>query len=178
MIDNYKDTLDRFAAPNKTFRLIRLDQEILDKWQNELLSNPLHLNDTYRNVDSVRRAIGELLAGSNLSFVFEILRGDDRCGIVIFHHIIPGFKCVMSMQIWDVSAWSKSGVRDAVSLVDLIMKEFDLRRVGAETVDPRVRRMACILGFNEEGEKVNDFLCNGELLNTYVLGRVRGVEED
>ena len=156
---------------------IQLDQEILGLWQTELMENPLHINDQMRRIDYVRASIGDTLAGSQMATVYEIRRGDERCGIIMFHHIIDGLKATLSMLLWDARGWTPRAVREAKELIAKTMENHNLARIGTETVDPRVRKMAEIIGFEFEGEKVNDFLCNGELLNTYVLGYVRGKED-
>jgi len=114
-----------------------------------------------------------ILFGQGLSIVYEIC---EMAGILAFLEVIPGFKCALAWQFWDKTAWSKGGksrVRDARELIKYIMDEFDLVRIGTRTADPRVVKLARMLGFEIEGLAKNDFKWGGKLYDIHIMGMTR-----
>ncbi len=168
-----KDVMGLLASPNKTFRLFRYDDAKYSTWSNHLLNDELHVSDEHRNEKYITMMLENILFGPGLSIVYEI---GCLAGILAFLDVIPGFKCALTWQFWDKSAWSKggkSGVRDARELIEYIMDEFDLVRIGTRTADPRVVKLAKILGFEIEGLAKNDFKWGGKLYDIHIMGMTR-----
>ncbi|MGY5873862.1 MAG: GNAT family protein, partial [Candidatus Thorarchaeota archaeon] len=90
-----------------------------------------------------------------------------------FINPIPGFKCAMSLNLLDKKIWGKEFIRAGRKLIEMYMDEFSLKRISTQTADPKIVRMAKMVGFKEEGERPLSFMFNQKLYPTYLLGLIK-----
>lgn len=164
------EQLARISNPMPIFKLFVYDDDKFSKWQSHLLNDELHVSDEHRHPGGIMATLREILFGAGLNITYEI--GDFE-GIIGFLGVIPGFRCNLTWQLWDRSRWGLDAVKQAKGLMKFIMDEFDLKRIGTRTADPKVKRLAEMLGFKAEGILVNDFKWEGKLLDVHVLGMTR-----
>jgi RimJ/RimL family protein N-acetyltransferase len=79
----------------------------------------------------------------------------------------------VTLKLWGRERWGRDFVREARSLLALVMGEFRLVRLDTLTADPRVVTMARLSGFSVEGVRPKDFKWNGEYHDTTIMGLVR-----
>jgi RimJ/RimL family protein N-acetyltransferase len=77
------------------------------------------------------------------------------------------------LKMWNPRSFSPSLVREARSLIDYIVEAFGLVRVGTVTADPRIARMAKMVGFETEGVRRKAFSWDGKTYDEILLSRVR-----
>lgn len=173
-IDDLQEKAMRLANPSPHFTLFSFNVAKYARWRQDILSNPLHLSDHARTPDNADKILMQILTGDCFNLPYEIHNDKgDFCGVLSFLNIIPDFKCAVSWQLWNKSAWSKSAVRETRKLFEYIMGEFNLQKIESQTPDPLVVHLAEIAGFEVEGCMKNSFMCNGELRNIYILGMLR-----
>ena len=130
----------------------------------------LYTSDEYRSKDAINLSVNKMLFGPYTNIFYEI--GDFQ-GLIVFAHIIPEHKAELIFKIWDKDAFSKDFLRASRKLVDLVMDEFKLARVTTHSADPKMVRMAKMVGMKQEGESPQDTKWNGKLFTSYTLGLVR-----
>jgi hypothetical protein len=72
--------------------------------------------------------------------------------------------------LWDNSRYGATTVREARSLIKLIMDTFDLKRLNTQTADPVIDKLARLCGFEREGLRIGDYMWGGQVYDRYILG--------
>ena len=166
---------DKLKNPPGKFKLIEPDPDTLEfhqrvvKLKDHLLNHYLETSDEHRNeqwLDYMIRC-AQSMPGS------AMYEWGDFQALVGFVGTIPTFKCGMSFNLIDKKVWGKEFVRAGMKLIEMYMDEFDLRRISTQTADPKVVRLAEMIGFKVEGERPLDFMWNKKLYPTYFLGLTR-----
>jgi RimJ/RimL family protein N-acetyltransferase len=175
MIDLENIDYEALKNPPEPFRLLTPDNDDFEFFKKMrtlkkfLLEKYLYTSDEHRDPAYIDYSIETLLRTPGNAF-YEI--GDFQ-GLIGFVGLIPGFKCGMLLKFWDKSQWNKSFIRACQELIDKWMNEFQLKRIYAQTADPKVVRMAQMAGFKVDGECPNDFMWRGTLKPQYILSITR-----
>ena len=160
----------RLLAPSPSFRHFVYDEAKVETWAEHLMNDKYHVSDEDRRPEIIYERIHWLLSGMAINVTYEI---GDMAGILSFNNIIPYHKATLHWAMWDMGIFGKSGVRETIALLDIIMDSFKLTRIGSNTPDPKVLKLAQLLGFKHEGTARKEYRWNGELYDTYLLGRMK-----
>ena len=158
--------------PAEFFYLFRAKEEKVKFIAKELMEKKFNLSDEFRTYPSIYNMLGYYLNGYSYSFFYEIRKEDTMQALLGFTNVLPGFKCEVLLKWFSDDLWSRDFVRQSEKVMRLVMKEFQLKRLHTETADLRIRKMAKMAGFKDNGIKPNDFRWDGELFPTYQLGIV------
>ncbi|MHC4605150.1 MAG: GNAT family N-acetyltransferase, partial [Planctomycetota bacterium] len=97
----------------------------------------------------------------------------DMQGLLGFTTIIPTFKCGVLFKLLDRSLWGPDFARESKEVCELIIDEFDLLKLNTSTPDPRVKKMAKMVGFKEEAKRRANFIFNDRLYDEFLLVKFR-----
>ena len=135
-------------------------------FKKNLLTKNLYVSDEFRNVKYIEAALSKfILGGKNL--LYEI---GDFGGIAGFTDILQGFKCDAIMKLWDKNIWGLDCIKAYKKLLNIVMDEFELKRIGTSTADDKIVRMAKMAGFVEEGTQKYGFMWKGKPMDLMFLG--------
>jgi len=159
----------RLAHPTPMFKVFAdpSGEEILSiihRLKHEYLYAP----DELRSDDVLRGLVAYYWGGPNL--IYEV--GEFQ-GILGFMDILPGHKASVTLKLWGKERWGRDFVREARTLLAMVMDEFKLVRLDTQTPDHRVVSMAKLSGFLEEGTRPKDFRWDGKYYDTTIMGLVR-----
>ena len=170
MIDLEAIDWARLAAPSPMFRVFREPTaEQLSSIVTRLLGDYLYAPDELRDAVTMTRLVNSYWGGSNI--IYEVGEFQGILGIL---DIVPEHKASVTLKLWGREAFGRNFVREARSLLALVMDSFGLVRLATETPDePRVVPLAKLAGFIEEGKRFKDFRWNGKYYDTTVMGLVR-----
>ena len=149
----------------KHYKLFFPTKEKIERLAKELKDGRLNLSDEYRNQHSIANLLLAYFSSPSHLF-YEIGKFG---GIIGFAYIIEGHKCEFLLKAWNKSLWKPSVVKEAKELIKTIMDEFNLIKINAETACVRIRKMAQIMGFTEDGIREDDFSWNGEKFDLFLL---------
>lgn len=164
-------TVGQLTAPSPSFRLFRYNEAKIMRWANAMLCDKYYISDDARNVRNILAFIGWHLFGDCLNITYEI---GDNAGVMAFSVIIPGHKCKVDWYMWDGRLWGAKFAREAKSLIDMIMRLFNLRRAWSNTNNPRIARFVKSMGGVIEGVKVGDHMNDGKTMDTFMLAYSQG----
>lgn len=155
------------------FQRIRLfipTSDKIKKITQELMDTRWNLSDEYRNQYAIEKLLLTYFSSPSHMF-YEI---GDFGGILGFAYIIASHKCELLCKIWDKEIWTHNTIKEVKQLINTIMEEFQLIRIGTETPDLRMKDIATrFLGFKEEGIRTHDFKWQGEFYDNYLLAKTR-----
>jgi hypothetical protein len=151
-----------------------------------LLTEPMFLPDEQRNAQWVDLLVAAMFAGPQMNWIYEI--GDWK-GLISFQDIWPGYKAEASFLLWDNGftpgskervglrgklCWGADFIRELKDLVELVMREFKLRRLGMASPEKHTVDIATkFLGFKVEGRKKYGFRHDGKTFTQYLLRRIK-----
>jgi RimJ/RimL family protein N-acetyltransferase len=170
MVDVDKIDLDRLRNPSPLFRLLEPTQKNLDAFAAELGKGYLFVSDEIRYPEYLREMVYDLYTRRRFNLIYEI--GDFQ-GVIGFLNVIFDHKADMMLKMWDASFWGKDAVRQGKDLLKYVVETFGLKRVGTVTADPRIVKMAKLVGFTEEGARRKAFAWNKCLHDEILLSVVR-----
>ena len=156
-----------FHDPNYT-------PELLDTLADKLMNEYLWLSDEHRNQGYVWSLLNKLFSGDQtlgINCPFEMGDGD---AMIIFTDIIPNFRCGVMLKLINQGSFSKTAVREARVLFDMVMDVFNLKRIGSRTADYRVAKLGRLVGMEDEGVEKSAFMWDEKPYDVYILGKVRG----
>lgn len=141
----------------------------------EVLKNGyLNMPDNLRDENRIKQILfNYFFVPNNTQHIFYEI-GDFQ-GLLGFTNIVKGHRADIALKLWDSDIWCPSVVKESKKVFNYVMTEFQLIRLSAETPDLRVKRLAEIIGFKEEGVRDKDFMWDGELFDTFQLGIIKGV---
>ena len=149
----------------------KANAEKIERLMKEFLYGYLHLSDECRFPQYVRTMLMDLLdSRSGLNIIYDI---DDFKGIVAFVRIRPLFKAKRMFVLLDKGMLRPSIIKESRKLIQMIMKEFKLKRMEAETADKKIVQLSKMVGFKSEGIQKNGFMFNKILMNNNPLSLVR-----
>ena len=91
-----------------------------------------------------------------LHLLYEI--NDGRyCGVLGFLDIQYNYRTNVFMKIWEKGFYDLRFARELTKLTDIVMNEFNLQRIGAETPDLDIVKMSKHAGFKVEGTQKYGF---------------------
>ena len=166
---------EQLKNPPEPFKLVIPDYNDIEfhkkiiKLKDHLLNKYLETSDEHRNEPYLDYVIKGGFFGWGTS-MYEVGELDALIGFV---NPIPGFKCGMSLNLLDKKIWGKEFVRAGKKLIDMYMDEFELKRISTQTADPKIVRMAKMVGFKHEGERPLSFQWGGKFFPTYFLGLIK-----
>ena len=125
------------------------------------------LSDEYRTPQAIEALTQSYFVAYVPTLFYE---AGDFQALIGFINIHPESKCDMTLTVIDKDIWSRDFVRASKNLMDLVMKEFRLKRISTDTPDLRIVKMAKMAGFHDEGERPDDFKWDGKYYTRYILG--------
>lgn len=139
--------------------------ELLKTVMSELLSDKLHVSDEHRNPDDVADALIPFITGRTKYEAFDV-----GGGVVIFHNILPGFKCQMWVILWDKKCFTPRGIRGVRQAIQWIADKYGLVKIEAQTSDGQMARIARrVLGLHGEGYRFKTFKRGDTLYDAELL---------
>jgi RimJ/RimL family protein N-acetyltransferase len=146
------------------------DDDRLKVFVGHLMKKRWYVSDEFRNYDTLWQMVFHMFYGKQLNLIYSI--GDFQ-GILGFLDIIPQHKCSVMLKLWDKDAWKKTTVRDGMRLIDRLFDRFQLLRMETSSPDPRIIKIAEMVGFSEEGKKVKGFKWDGKVFDITTLSRIK-----
>jgi len=172
-----KEMVDRLVSPSPMFKKFEPTPEKLKALAKHLMDNKYSMSDEYRDYDIIYSILNKYLS-SQCCIFYEIVDKDgEMAGVIGFTDIILGWKCHAIFELINPKIWGKQLVRESRELFDLIMDTGKLMKVSSQTADKRVRRMACMIGFQSEGLRRLEFSWDKIPYDIYLIGRIRLREE-
>ena len=169
---------DRLRGPFKYFSIFSPDKVKVDKIYKVLKSGKLNLPDEHRNEAKLHEIMLYLFpyhlkpAKRPFHLFYEI--NDGRyCGGLGFLDIQYNYRSHMFMKIWEEGFYGIPVSRELTKLTEIVMEEFQLKRLGAETPDKDIVSMAKQAGFKVEGTQKYGFRWNNQLLTNYLMRKVQ-----
>ena len=170
MIDLAKIDIARLNAPTKDIkRFVPTNEKVL-VLAKHLLEDKWYLQDADRRYELIHALIQAYLHGPMLSIMYEI--GNFQ-GIAGFVNIIPEHKAECILKLWDGKAFGPDLCRQMKDTTNIVMKEFRLWRLDADTPDDKIVRLAKMLGFDKEGSRKYGFMWGSKPYTNYILGKKR-----
>ena len=136
-------------------------------FKKNLLTKNLYVSDEFRNIQYIEKVLSRYILSGGKHILYEI---GDFGGIAGFVDILPGFKCDAIMKLWDRDIWGLDCIKAYKKLLDIVMDEFRLKRIGTSTADEKIVRMAKMAGFVEEGTQKCGFMWKGKPMDYMLLG--------
>lgn len=159
----------QLESPSPLFRVLRRTEDKDKIIASELMNGFLNLSDEYRYYNSIYKLMNYYFYHS-FSIFYEVGRENKFQALLGITNIIPQHKCDIMLKIFDKDFWGRDFVRETRSLLRLYMKELELKRISAESPDPRIVRIAKMVGFKVEGIRNKDFKFNDKYYDNFLLG--------
>jgi len=175
MTDEVQVDWEKLKNPPEPFRLVVPDYNDIEfhkkiiRLKDHLMNKYLETSDEYRN----EPYLDYVIKGGLFGWGTSMYEAGDMDVLVGFISPVPGFKCTMSLNFIDKKIWGKEFVRAGKKLIAMYMDEFQLKRIGTQTADPKVQKLAKLVGFKDEGTRPLSFKWNGKFFPTYLLGLIR-----
>jgi RimJ/RimL family protein N-acetyltransferase len=166
MVDFKKIDWEKLKNPSSLFQVLHLTEDKTKLIAGELMNGFLNLDDNFRNYESIYKSMSFYFCHS-FSVFYEVGQFQALLGIT---NIIPEHKADVMLKIFDKKFWGKDFVRETRSLLKLYMKELKLKRISAESPDPRIVKIAKMVGFKVEGVRNKDFRWDGKYYDNFLLG--------
>ena len=154
--------------PSPLFQVLHRTEEKDKLIARELINGFLNLDDRFRDYESIYQSMNYFFYYS-FSIFYEVGRGKFQALLGITN-IIPQHKADIMLKIFDKTFWGRDFVRETKSLLKLYMKELELKRISAETPDPRVVKISKLCGLKVEGVRNKDFKFNNKYYDLFLLG--------
>jgi RimJ/RimL family protein N-acetyltransferase len=162
------------SKPTEYFSIANINDDEAETFIKHLREDYLYVDDRLRNDDALRSMLwGHFASGQCL--IYEIKGGR---GYVGFVDIAPGYKANAIMKFWGTDIWGPSFIKQLRKLVDTVVEQFDLQRISTESPDPRIVKLARMVGFRVEGTREKDFQWDGILYDNTLMGYVREQKKD
>jgi RimJ/RimL family protein N-acetyltransferase len=156
----------KFEKPSPLFKVLQRTEAKDKKIAYELMNGFLNLDDNFRNYESIYKSMNFYFYHS-FSMFYEVGEFQALLGIT---NIVVQHKADIMLKIFDKDFWGKDFVRETRSLLKLFMKELELKRISAESSDPRIVKIAKMAGFKVEGIRDKDFKWNDKYYDNFLLG--------
>jgi RimJ/RimL family protein N-acetyltransferase len=156
----------KFEKPSPLFQVLQRTEKKDKKIAHELMNGFLNLDDQFRTYESIYKSMNFYFYYS-FSIFYEVGKFQALLGLT---NIIPRHKCDIMLKIFDKDFWGRDFARETNSLLKLYMKELQLKRISAESPDPRIVRVAKMCGFKVEGIRDKDFKFNDKFYDNFLLG--------
>lgn len=155
--------------PSPLFRVLKRTEDKDKIIAHELKNGFLNLDDRFRTYESIYKSMNYFFYYS-FSIFYEVGRDDKFQALLGITNIIPLHKADVMFKVIDKTFWGKDFVKETRSLLRLYMKELELKRISAESPDPRICKLAKIVGFKVEGIRNKDFRWNDKYYDNFLLG--------
>jgi hypothetical protein len=149
------------------------NEETLAKIADYLMYGFLAMSDEERTPERIADMVVWLFKSNRKDCIFigvykpgETVPG----GFVGFLNITPGLNCDVMTKVWDKSIWGPDVIRSVREVIKSTMDEYDLYRMNTTTPDPRVVKMAKLVGFKVECEREKNYQWGGRVVKTYMMG--------
>lgn len=159
----------QLSQPSAHIKLFTQTDENIKKLAKHLMEDFLNMSDEFRNYEIIHSILAKNLNSPRALF-YEI---GNMQTIIGFINIIPHFKAGVLLVIIDKTIWGATIAREVKLLFNYIIDTFKLKRLSSETPDPRVVKVAQMMGFQIEGRKEKDFVWNNRLYTMFLLGRIK-----
>jgi len=157
----------KFEKPSPLFRVLSRTENKDKRIAHELKNGFLNLDDAYRNYESVYKLMNYYFYFS-FSIFYEV--GQGMQALLGITNITPTHKADVMFKVIDKKFWGKNFVRETQHLLKLYMKELKLKRISAESPDPRIVKMAKMIGFKVEGIRSKDFRWDDKYYDNFFMG--------
>lgn len=173
MLDAQKLDVEKIKNPSPNFKLFapKPDDERLKTLAEKLHDEKLYLSDEYRDYKIIYPMFQKYFSWQNGFNVFYEYGDFDV--VMGFLNIIPEFRASLLFKMINKDSWGKGFVRESKRLIDVFMDAFKLKRLGTESPDEKVVRMAHMVGFQDEGIKIKDFKWDGQLFDVTMMSITR-----
>ena len=158
--------------PNKypMFRLFQPTEGKILYFAKKLMEEYLYLDDQWRNYPDIYSIINRYISEWRHHVLYEIGEYD---GLMGFTEIQPGWKAHMTFKLWNPKRWGADFVRQAKGFIGEIMDELQLIRLESASPDPRIVKMAKMVGFKVEGLRRAGFKWNNILHDDCIFAIIR-----
>jgi hypothetical protein len=152
------------------FRLFAPSEEKIKFIGKKLMDEYLYVSDEFRNYDDIYRRLLHYANAYNQNVIYEIGNFE---GILGFTNIIAGWKSHLTFKLWNKSRWGADFARQSKDFIPEIMDELYLTRLETSSPDPRIVKMARMVGFKNEGTRRLNFSWQGKLFDDTILAIVK-----
>ena len=152
------------------FRLFAPSEEKIKFIGKKLMDEYLYVSDEFRNYDDIYRRLLHYANAYNQNVIYEIGNFE---GILGFTNIIAGWKSHLTFKLWNKSRWGADFARQSKDFIHEVMGELHLVRLETSSPDPRIVKMARMVGFKMEGIKQKSFSWQGQFYDETLLVRIR-----
>ncbi len=186
MIDLQGVDWERLRHPSAHLNVMVPTPEKLVDLSDRLLNTPMYLPDEHRNEAWVDLIVASLFNGPTFNWVYEV---GDWDGIFSIQDIWPGYRAETSFLLWNNKftgggdsqvglrgklCWGADFVRELRDVIELVMSEFQIKRLGIATPEENTVRIATKwLGFKVEGTQKYGFRFDGKMFTQNLLRRVK-----
>lgn len=168
---------EKLKNPGGIFKLFQQDPKdpivFLKKWaefKKMLKTRYLYLDDEYRKDETIDNMMLMFYSGA----FYEI--GDFQ-GLVGFTSVFQNNKCSLAFKIWDKNLFGHNLVKECKRLIDIYFDNFKLKRMSTSSPDPKMAKLAHMVGFKDEGTEVCGFKWNNKFYDVLLLGKVKEDKE-
>jgi RimJ/RimL family protein N-acetyltransferase len=166
--------VSRLLNPSPSFKHFVYNEAKIMNWASHLVNDPLYVEDYARDYNNVYKLIGWFLFGDAMNLTYEI---GDGGGALTISSIIPGHKAKIDWYMWDKTLWTKGFARECKALVDMVMAQFNLKRIWSNTANPKIAKFVQCFGAKIEGMKKGDFMFDGKRYDSWMLALESQSEE-
>jgi len=138
---------------------------------DRLMNDHLYLSDEFRSYEFIHKMLFNNLGNKNNIF-YEI---GEFGGLLGFVNIIPEYKATALLKLWDKELWGGTFVKELKEIIKHTMIKYNLKRLATDSQDPRMVKLAKIMGFRIEGRFKYGFCWNGEY---HTLHKMRILREE
>lgn len=167
--------LEYLKNPSPLIKVFTPTLAKISDFGTKLKHNYLYTPDELRTDEKIAAVVayyfpwGTELAIKPMNVWFEI---GDWGGLLGWVDIIPGYKASALLKLWEPELWGPTLARDLKVLAKRFMDEYKLIRCSLSTADPRMKKMAEMMGFVTEANQSCGFRFDGKYFTNYLLRRL------
>lgn len=185
-IDIHGINWERLRNPSEHLRVLVPTIEQLADLSIKFTETPMFLPDEHRNPAWVDLLVVSMFNGPQLNWVYEIGQWD---GILSFQDIWPGYKADVGFYLWNNRftegakaervglrgklCWGADFIRELIDVTNLMMDEFQLKRLSLASPDEHTVKISKLVGFHVEGRQKYGFRHEGKTFTQYLLRKIR-----
>ena len=165
---------EKLYHPHKTLKLFQPTQEKLIHLYEYMLEGRLNLSDESRTPEKLDLLFGYFFGGTGthlgaFHLFYEI---GNYNGLIGLTDINCTYKCNVFFKLWNKKHFTHNNIKGIKRLLDLVMKELQLKRIELSTPDETGVRLAELCGLKKEGSQKFGFSWNGKYHTNYLLRRI------
>ena len=157
------------SKPRKFFKFFDGNPNKVVKLSEKLLLNELYLPDEMRDPQRVAYLLQAYFCGGMFNMFYEIGNFGGIMGVI---NISPTYKADLIFKLWDKEIWGATLAREIKDVIDLVAKEFQLKRIAGQTPDERMVKMFENFGFKIEGRQKFGFRWNQKDYTNFLMRKL------